>query len=51
MPFAAIWMNLEIIMLCEGCQTEKNKYYYITLMWNLKTNINVFIKWKQTHRH
>ena len=27
MPFAAIWMDLEIIMLSEVSQTEKNKYH------------------------
>ena len=33
MPFAATWMDLEIIILGEVSQTGKNKY--ITLMWNL----------------
>ena len=33
MPFAATWMDLEIITLS---QTEKNKYHLIALnMWNL----------------
>jgi len=36
MPFAAIWMNLEIIILCEGSQTEKDKYYDISLIGILK---------------
>ena len=27
MPFAATWMNLEIIMLSEINQTEKDKYH------------------------
>ena len=26
MPFAAIWMDLEIIILSETSQTEKDKY-------------------------
>ena len=35
MPFAAIWMDPEIIMLSEINQKEKDKYH-ITYMWNLK---------------
>ena len=52
MPFAATWMDLEIILLSEVGQTEKDKYH-ITFMWNLKKMIqmNLFIKLKQTHRH
>ena len=29
-PFAATWMDLEIIMLSEVSQAEKDKYYDIT---------------------
>ena len=29
MPFAATWMNLEIIILSEVSQTEKDKYHDI----------------------
>ena len=37
MPFAATWVNLEIIVLSEASQTEKHKYHYdITYMWNLR---------------
>ena len=37
MPFAATWMGLEIIMLSEVSQAEKDKYHItITYMWNLK---------------
>ena len=28
MPFAATWMDLEIVILSEICQTEKEKYSY-----------------------
>ena len=37
MPFAATWMDLEIIILSEVSQTEKGKYHMIIIyMWNLK---------------
>ena len=39
MPFVATWMDLEIIILSEGSQTEKKQILYdITYMWNLKKN-------------
>ena len=30
MPFAATWMDLEIVILSEVSQTEKDKYHDIT---------------------
>ena len=35
MPFAATQMDLEIIILSEVSQTEKDKYHGITHTWNL----------------
>ena len=32
MPFAATWMDLEIILLSEVSQTEKDKYHMISLI-------------------
>ena len=32
MPFAATWMQLEIIILIEVRQTEKDKYHMISLI-------------------
>ena len=32
MPFAATWMDLEIIILSEVSQTEKDKYRMISLI-------------------
>ena len=32
MPFAAIWMDLEIVILSEVSQTEKDKYHMILLI-------------------
>ena len=40
MPFAAAWMQLEIIILTEISQKEKDKYHDITYMWNLKYDTN-----------
>ena len=33
MPFAATWMDLQVIILSKVSETEKDKY--ITHMWNL----------------
>ena len=44
MPFAATWMDLEIIILCEVSQTEKGKYHMISLICGIfKNDINVLI--------
>ena len=32
MPFAAIWIDLELIILSEVSQTKKDKYYMISLI-------------------
>ena len=31
MPFAATWMDLEIILLREGSQKKKGKYHMLSL--------------------
>ena len=38
LPFSAMWMDLETIMLSGKCHTEKDKYCVcvFTYMWNLK---------------
>ena len=36
MSFTAKRMDLEIVILSEVSQTEKNKYHGVTYMWNLK---------------
>ena len=32
MPFVATWMDLEIVVLSEACQTEKEKYHMLLLL-------------------
>ena len=53
MPFAATWMDLEIIILSEVSQKEKDIYYMISLICGISnmTQINISTKQKQTHRH
>ena len=47
MPFAATWIELEILTLCEGSQKEKDKYHMISLfLWNLKYGTDDPIKKK-----
>ena len=40
MSFAATWMELEILILSEVSQKEKDKYHDITYLWNLKYGTN-----------
>ena len=48
MPFAAMWMGLEIITLSETSQTEKDKYHMISLYVEYKKmkQMNLFTKQK-----
>ena len=49
MPFAATWMDIEIIILNEVSQEEKDKYHMISLRREIKKIKQ--IKQKQTHRY
>ena len=51
MPLAVTWMDLEIIILSEVSQKEKQMPYDITYMWNLKYDTNEQIYKTQTYRH
>ena len=42
LPFAATWMDLEIIILSEISQTEKDKYYMISLLCGI---LKKWYKW------
>ena len=42
MPFAATWMDLEIVILSEVSQTEKDKYYMISLTCGIEKNPNSY---------
>ena len=35
LPFATVWMELEIIMLSEISQSEKDKYHMISLIYGI----------------
>ena len=41
MPFSAMWMDLENIMLSEICQRKSYTIYHY--MWNLKTKAKGYI--------
>ena len=47
MPFAATWMDLEIIILCKS-DRKRQISYAITYMWNLKYNTDKFIYEQET---
>ena len=50
MPLAAAWMALEMIILSEISQKEKDTYRLYTKSLKM-IQMNLFIKQKQIHRH
>ena len=47
MPFAAIWLDLEITILSEANQRKKDKYHMISLIYGIqkkKVQMNLFTK-------
>ena len=52
MLFAATWINLEMIILIEASQEEKDKYYMILLICEIYKMVqrNLFIKEIYNHR-
>lgn len=45
LPFMTTWMELEGIMISEVNETERQKTYHFTFMWNLKSKQN-----RKTHK-
>ena len=43
MPYIATWMDLEIIIISEVSQTEKDKYHMISLVCRIKKQKNELI--------
>ena len=50
MPLAATWMDLEIIILWEGSQTEKDKYYVISLTCRIEKKKKIQIYFQNRKR-
>ena len=48
MPFIATWMELEVIILREINQIEKDIYHMMFLIYGIL--MNLFTKQQQTHR-
>ena len=48
MPFAATWMDLEIVILSED--TQREIWYHLHVESKKMVQINLFTKQKQTHR-
>ena len=53
MPFAATWIDLEIIILSAESQKEKDKYHMISLICGISnmTQMNLFTKQNPSPRH
>ena len=50
MPFAAAWMELEIIILSEVSQKENDKYCMMSLICGILNMTQMNLSTKQTHR-
>ena len=50
MPFAATWVDLEIIIPSEVSQSKTNIVYHLYVESKKVIQMNLFIKQKQTHR-
>ena len=53
MPFAATWMDPEIVILSGVSQAEKEKHHMTFLIWGIEKEMrqmNLLIRQKETHR-
>ena len=51
-PFAATWLDLQMIILSEVSQTKTNIiWYHLYVEFKKMIQMNLFTKQKQTHRH
>ena len=50
MPFAATWMDLEIVILSEVSQTQKDEYHMISLICGILKMVQMNLFTKQSHR-
>ena len=54
MPTAAVWMDLEMIILSEVSHTVKDKHHMISIVCGIlkkkRIQMNLFAEQKQTHR-
>ena len=51
MSFPATWMELEILILSDVSQKEKDKYHMISHIWNLIYGTNKAFHRKENHGH
>ena len=46
-PFAALWMDLEVIILSEGRQTDKDRHHMISLIGGILNMVQMILFTKQ----
>ena len=49
-PYAATWRDLETVILSEKCQTEKDKYYMTSCIYEILKMVQMKLLAKQSHK-